>query len=113
MLCEQLCVTICSYEFSVCSDIAALNEALTAEVHRLKLVSADLRGESASNCMPQGPQQGMSNNQMLQMQRSQYNMYQLQQHQQHHNNQKQQQTQEEPQQNQSTQCQQDAEAPKI
>ncbi|CAO2834594.1 unnamed protein product [Amaranthus hypochondriacus] len=80
----------------------ALNEALTAEVQRLKLVTAEIRGDTPSNCLPQ---QMMTNNQMLQMQPSQY-MYQLQQQ----NDQKQQQAPQkiqEPQQSHSIQPQKD------
>ncbi|KAL2892844.1 hypothetical protein RDABS01_008753 [Bienertia sinuspersici] len=74
---------------------AALNEALTAEVQRLKL-TAERKGEA--------PQQVMTTNSMLQMQPSQYNMYQ-----QDQNNRKQQQAPQqtqEPQQSQSMQTQQ-------
>lgn len=86
----------------------ALHEALTAEVQRLKLVSAEMRGEAPQNCLPQ---QVMANNQMLQMQPSQY-MYQLQQQQQQNNRKQQQAPQQENQQNQTTESQQDAEASK-
>lgn len=90
----------------------ALNEALTTEVQRLKLVTAELRGEAP----PSGPsqQQFMANSHMYQMQPSQY-MYHLQLQQQQQNNQKQQQPKqqsEETQQNQSAKSQTDAEASK-
>lgn len=82
----------------------ALNEALTAEVQRLKLANGELRGgEAPSNCLPQH----LLN---AQMQSSAFNMYQL-------NNEKQQQPSPQnqpPQQNQPAQpAQQGGKAPKT
>ncbi|XVE94600.1 hypothetical protein REPUB_Repub02eG0022500 [Reevesia pubescens] len=66
----------------------ALNEALAAEVQRLKLAAAELSGEAhLSNCMAQ---QLSINHPMFQLQPQQLNVYQMQQQQQH---QKQQHTQ--------------------
>lgn len=66
---------------------AALNEALSAEVHRLKLAAAELGGEAhLSNCMAQ---QLSINQQMFQMQNRQpvqLNLYQMQQQQQQQHN---------------------------
>uniref|UniRef100_A0A7C9CKR4 BZIP domain-containing protein n=1 Tax=Opuntia streptacantha TaxID=393608 RepID=A0A7C9CKR4_OPUST len=68
----------------------ALNEALTAEVHRLKLSTGELRGETPPSGFPQHLL--AANNQMFQMQSSQYKMYQLQQQQTQQDSQKQHQT---------------------
>lgn len=79
-------------------DIAALNEALRAEVQRLKLESGELRGEASQNMYRQN-NANQQNNQMMRMHPSLYNnMYQ-----QNNANQQQppQQTQD-PQQSQST-----------
>ncbi|XP_042494668.1 bZIP transcription factor 29-like [Macadamia integrifolia] len=66
----------------------ALNEALTTEVQRLKLATAELGGEvHSSNCLPQ---QLSANHQRFQLQNQQLNIYQLQQH---HQQQQQQQKQ--------------------
>ncbi|XP_021743805.1 probable transcription factor PosF21 [Chenopodium quinoa] len=87
----------------------ALNEALSAEVQRLKIEAGELRGDTPQNCLPH---QVMSNNQMLQMQPSLYNMYQMQQQQNNQKHQQAPQQTQEHQQSQSTESQQDAKAPK-
>ena len=70
--------------------VTALNEALAAEVQRLKLATGELRGDAPPSGFPQHLM--TADNQMFQMQSSQFKMYQLQQQQTQQDSQKQCQT---------------------
>lgn len=83
----------------------ALNEALAAEVQRLKLATGELRGDAPPSGFPQHLM--AANNEIFQMQSSQFKTYQLQQQQTQQDSQKQCQTSMPPQETRL-----DAEAPK-